>query len=724
MLALSLREKGVTWTTHSITASSITQTGMGTSEINGTLTTSLGTGINLTTGGNLRIIGAIVTTNNGATSSLGSPTPLSSLTIPNATTATFGAISAGYLTQVAGTGTTTFNAITTTLPQGISVTGNAFTFQGTVNSAAATILNNGLLTITTPFPLTGSFNQTGTGSVSLAANISSMNESIHFHGPVTLGASVLLNTFITSGDVNFDSSVSGAHDLTIQAGAGSIRFSGAISGLTTLHILSAINFTAQSSTSASSVLLQNITGLGQFQGALSTSGASGISVTGAAFTFVGPITTTNGGPLVISNSGVLTFNPALSLSLSGSFSQSGGGPVTGGGVWTTTQDFHMHDRFILNSDCEINAHGISFDNTLNGDFLLSLTSGTGGTTCLQTIGNVIQLKGFSVLSAQDITLSGVGVSATSLLSVHLYNPFSVTPVSTLPLSSGVSGLFSVSASGNITLHNISYTAKEHFYLAGGTITFDAGQVVSITSFGPIDYQGGTIILTGNTDLDIITNNGSFSFTNLTGTFFENISINAGNGLVIIGNISGLDNNWIVNAGSIRFTAPVNCFNAIFVSQTDGILNAGPSTLISSQNNAYFNALEGDAGSLISPLWVNTLNQIYAGAGSGPPPIPRDHNLANFIGSSVDNTVHAIASNPPCRLIWNGTTLLDCGAPPPPPPPPPPPSAPTTAIPNIALLKFAAPGFDSSAFNLSNDFFFRTFFINEDFFKRAHFIFAR
>src|SRR6185436_19572901 len=96
----------------------------------------------------------------------------------------------------------------------------------------------------------------------------------------------------------------------------------------------------------------------------------------------------------------------------------------------------------------------------------------------------------------------------------------------------------------------------------------------------------------------------------------------------------------------EFIGSLNAVNMDFESQ-GAIFNAASPVAINSTNTAFFNALNGNVGTLSSPILVNTSNEIFAGAGG------QTRSLADFYGTSFDNTVHAILSNPPCVIIFNG-----------------------------------------------------------------------
>jgi hypothetical protein len=106
--------------------------------------------------------------------------------------------------------------------------------------------------------------------------------------------------------------------------------------------------------------------------------------------------------------------------------------------------------------------------------------------------------------------------------------------------------------------------------------------------------------------------------------------------------------------------------------------------------------------LSSPILVNSSNQIFAGAFGEFNP-----SLADFNGISFDNTIHEIPSNPPCKIIFNGVLIKDCTHPIPPPVPPAPPSG-------FTEEDFFFAGVYSSFFNLSNDFYFYSDFLDENY----------
>src|SRR5205823_6281439 len=105
-------------------------------------------------------------------------------------------------------------------------------------------------------------------------------------------------------------------------------------------------------------------GTSTFNGALSTTTASGIALTGTAFQFPNSVTTTTSGPFSLINSGLATFGPGVIFSIDGPFSQTGAGTVS------------------LGANITSSTGAISFASavTLNGATVLDSSTGNGNIT--------------------------------------------------------------------------------------------------------------------------------------------------------------------------------------------------------------------------------------------------------------------------------------------------------------------------------------------------------
>ena len=121
----------------------------------------------------------------------------------------------------------------------------------------------------------------GTGNVSLNANITTVNNAISFNDPVTLGNPIQLTS--AGGDIAFNASstVTGAQNLTLTAGAGNITFAdtvGTPTALGTLNIVSANGATFDSTVRAAN-LTQSAGTLTTLRDNVTTTGTTGVDLT-------------------------------------------------------------------------------------------------------------------------------------------------------------------------------------------------------------------------------------------------------------------------------------------------------------------------------------------------------------------------------------------------------------------------------------------------------------
>jgi filamentous hemagglutinin family protein len=634
---------------------------------------------------------------------IGASTPITTLTINNAHNVTTQAIFSGSISQLAGTGLTTFDALTTTLNAGIVLSGTQFEFTAPVNTGGtgpAHITLSGVgaslaIDMGAPFILGGGFSQLGTGTVSLCDDITASTGSILFTSPVTLCNTnpIVLDVGVALGDLTFLNTLSGAQSLTINGGFGSIHFNGTVSGLTLLQVNSALNLTA-AALNVGVINISGVTDLTSFTSSITTTGALGITLSGNLFQFQGPITTTNLGPMNLDVSGSATFSSTQVISLDGPFNKTGNGDMMiGGSLTTNNQNVTIQEDVVLTGnfliDTGLGAGNVTFLDDADGPFDLTIQAGTGDVVVNHILGDEVPLADFTVTNANNISLNGVG---------------NIVP--------GVSGALTLNATNDINLGNVFYSGSQ-FYSAGGNINFISGSQVNMTSFGgPINFANGIVQLSAHSDLNIQTNNGAFSFTDIEGSLFENIIVDTGSGAAHLNKVNGggTINDFFITAGSIDLAGTIVVVNTDLLSDST-IMNANNAAVINSTNTAFLNALGGDVGSLTSPINVNTTNQIFVGADG------HANSLADINGSSFDNTVHAIPSNPPCTIIFNGIVIKDCIL-----PPVPPPSAGGRR--KIPPFPFAVPGVDSSFFNLASDYFFFFDFIDDSYFRRNQLVYAR
>jgi filamentous hemagglutinin family protein len=419
---------------------------------NGPLELSAGTG-------NINFNGAVGTTGN----------PIGNLTINSANNVTAGAIAATNITQRAGTGTTTFNrALATTGRGGINLTGTNFIFNSpvsTTNSGQVSINNSGTLSIASGANLTldGAFSQTGTGSVSLAGNITTSNDDITFNSPVTLAGAATLNLDVGAGNITFNNTANGtangAQNLSLSAGTGNISFNGAVG---------------------------NITPLGNLQ-ALS--------------------------------SGTTVFNSTVNAA---SLTTDAGGTTRLGSDVTTTAAQSYGDALQLDNSVVLSSSNspVSFLSTINSQpgaiNSLTMSAGLGDITFSGALGNSNPIGNLTISSANNVNLSSAITTGNSG-SVSINNSGTLTIAgANLNLDGAFSqtGAIALFTAGNITTSNDNITFNSPVTLTGavtlntalgaGDITFNntlngAQNLTLSAGTGDISFKGpvGNITPLGN-----------------------------------------------------------------------------------------------------------------------------------------------------------------------------------------------------------------------------------
>lgn len=639
--------------------------------------------------------------------SIGASYPLQGIVILAANNATFSSpVSLGTLVQQNGFGTTTISApLTTVGGLGVRLSGNNITCNAplfVLNQGPFIVTNSGLFTLAGGATLSGGLTQTGSGTVLLSSALTAQ-ELVSFASPVALTGASSINTAAADQSISFLSAVSGSGSLTLAAGSGGdIAFSAAVgsssSPIGAMSVQSCHDLTL-SSLFADSLTLSSSTGVTTI-GDLATNGSSGIDLNGNIFFLNGSLETIGGGNVSLTHTGLMVSSATFSRTVDGSYTQNGTGPVhfggplvAGGGVSFATDLTLLLDATL---DTSANNQDIVFSGAVNGPKGLFASAGEGNIFFAEPVGTDVSLANLIVSSAYDITLHGIGTTASGIATA----------------ASGTQGALALAAAHDIYLPHTIYTANEQTYAMGNGCYFSAGALTELTSFAKaIAFTGGSVNLSSGTDLQVVTNNGALSFETLLGSGPENIVFDTGDGTASLGGISssGLIGQLTVTGGNITFAAPIEAANISFVSLTN-ISNApslpAPSVLeessplITSPNTLYFNGLGGDVGTLSDPILVQTGGKIFAGADKS------SLSLANFNGSSSDHTVHPIPSNPPCKIIFNGKVIKDCTC-----------SCGPSASSFSFRFPFAGVGFDSSFFNLASDYFFFVYFFDENTVRR-------
>jgi filamentous hemagglutinin family protein len=378
-------------------------------------------------------------------------------------------------------------------------------------------------------------------AVHLGANITTDSQLIQFSAPVQVTATATLDTTNSGGSAGAGINVTGAIDaatagtqgLTLRAGTGSIVLSAAVGGtrLGAFTITSAADVTTN--TIAATTITQTAgTGTSTF-GALNTSAAGGVSLTGNIITLSGA-TTTNSGTFTVNNSGQLTVG-AAALSLDGAFHQTGVGATTLSQAITTTND----------------------SITFAGNVTVGAAVGSvnAGTATASFGGNVALGANAFTVSADTIQFNGGANSVTGTSTITLEGGADTTNigvfggVGTLQLTSGTLGAlangFSQVIIGQSTgVHNITI----------GAGTFQ-NPVNFRTATGTIDVVGD---LAGTGSASITMNGPTKLEANIT-TSGQPIQIN---GAVTVVSLSNLDTtNGAPTGAAIGITGAVNGFTA-------------------------------------------------------------------------------------------------------------------------------------------------------------------
>ena len=181
---------------------------------------------------------------------VGSTHPLGAVTLNAAAGVSATSFSSASINEPSSTGANTFTGnISTTGAAGIVLNGTTFSF----NSGATpiTTTGGGPLSIAHTMGFTlgttsgatvslgGSFTETGSGTVTLGANITTASGGITFTNAISLSEPVTLNSSAGNGDITLNSTLDGAQTFIANAGLGAIQFLGNVGATTPLTSVSA-----------------------------------------------------------------------------------------------------------------------------------------------------------------------------------------------------------------------------------------------------------------------------------------------------------------------------------------------------------------------------------------------------------------------------------------------------------------------------------------------------
>lgn len=242
---------------------------------------------------------------------IGNIARINTLTFINASSLATQGIYADSIVQTAAATSTFYEFLDTTGVGGISLTGGAFSFGGgihTQNGGGVVIANTGVMTAINPVDTTtsGSFVQSGAGSISWQGTIVTRNKDITFAGDLTLIGSVSLSTGNSgAGNIVLSGLVDGAYPLSFTLGIGDLTLTGALGSgipLEDVTIYSVRNVMAND-ISALSLTQVGGFGTGDYLGNITTTGSLGINLVSTYLDFAGApkLLKTTGGNIVVNS---------------------------------------------------------------------------------------------------------------------------------------------------------------------------------------------------------------------------------------------------------------------------------------------------------------------------------------------------------------------------------------------------------------------------------------
>jgi len=525
---------------------------------------------------------------------VGATTSLNSLTIASAKNVNTVGITANALTQSAGTGLSAYGPLS--INGNVDLTGTAFNLD-TVNANALSISNSGTLALNQDVTLTGAFSQTGGGTTTLLASITS-NGDIDLANDVTIDGDRRLDTSavgdITLATVNADNS-NGVDALTLIAGNRNINLNGSIGSVA--QPLDRLSISSGNVVAANAITVNQLTqtsGSGIYN---ALSAAGDINLSGTSFTLDGLVTTSNGGALNIVNTGALEFNQAVTLD--GAFNQSGGGAATlSGNISTSSDDITFTDAVTVDGAVSVSSNAVDdsagniwFKNTVDGNASgvneLSVTAGAANVNFDAAVGGGVgtSLNNLTIASANNVNT--VGITANTLTQstgtgLSTYGPLTISgDVNLSGTSFTLDGLVATSNGGALNIVNTGALEFNQAVTLDGALNQTGNGAVTLASGTNINTTGDNIFFTGP-----VTANGTVAMNTGVGAgaiqFIETVSGVAELNLTAGGGDVKLDKAVVLNTFMIASANNVNTdgitANALTQSAGTGLSTYGPLTI--------------------------------------------------------------------------------------------------------------------------------------------------
>ena len=298
--------------------------------------------------------------------------------------------------------------------QSVFINNNITTNQSSVNISNDQALN---IASNTNLIIDGAFIQTGNGWVNIGGNIETSGQQIKFSGNVSLTGEVNLTTGLEDGNIIFegllDSSKDNLNSLFLDAGSASILFDSDVgqNDLIDLTIKSAQNVSFNSSTKLKSFTQESGAGLTHFKDNLYL-GVGGFSFKGNKLSFNKDINTDEmetGIGMSIVNEGLLVIPSQSKVRLSGHFQQTGSGTFyLGADILTNASEINVSAPISLIDDASLkstNSGDININQSINGNYQLNVSSGTGNLVLASSVGDHTALKGLTIENGNLLTLN-------------------------------------------------------------------------------------------------------------------------------------------------------------------------------------------------------------------------------------------------------------------------------------------------------------------------------
>jgi autotransporter-associated beta strand protein len=469
-----------------------------------------------------------------------------------------------------------------------------------VASSGAIHNSGGAVGVSIPITLTAASTVTnsGSGTLTLTGNID--------NGGFDLTVNGTNNTTISTGVL------SGAGSL-IKDGSGTLTLSGSntYTGTTTI---------SNGTLSAGSIVVSGgASNIGNAASAVVLGDGSNtgvLSYTGSAATYVRGFTVNAGGGTLtnttvnlltvstagITNGGVLTFSNTSSgnTSVSSVISSTGSVLVNNSGSGITV----LSGSNSYTGTTTISAGTLQLGAT--GDATNTPLGTTGGTTIVSS-GGCLDLAGYTLGTAEAITISGTGVSSSGAV-MNSGGSCTYSGLVTLGANASILG-----GSGTIALSNVGTISGATYTLTlGGAQGGSIASIIGTTSGGITKQDAGTWTLTGANTFTgaVAVNAGVLNLQNNTaaGTTAGGVTVASGAALELQGGITvgaealSLNNDGVSSAGSLRNISGSNIWGGAITLSTNAVRinsDAGTLTLSSTITNGAIDLTIGGAGDIVA-----------------------------------------------------------------------------------------------------------------------------